>query len=459
VTGPVDGGRSKLVAADQLLDRLRSAKAAPSEAARAASRRPPAAARIERRAFDFSGLPEHQALRVQRAAADMAGIEVPYFRMHEGRASDTTIMGGRRVLNFSSYDYLALNGDPRVSAAAKAAIDRYGTSVGASRPTAGERPIYVELESALAKLHGVESALTFVSGHATNVTTIGSLLDSRDLVVADAYVHNSILEGVKLSGAAKLLFPHGDLDTLDALLREHRGRHRRALVVVEGLYSMDGDAPDLRALLAIKRRHDGWLMVDDAHAAGVLGERGGGLAQEHGVDPTEVEIWMGTLSKAFASTGGYIAGSRALIEFLKLQSGGFVYSVGLAPALAGAALAALQIMEEEPERLAALRANGSLFLQRARAAGLDVGASMGAAIVPIMTGDTPTTVILSNRLLDAGVNVTPIIFPAVGEKQARLRFFLTSRHTPEQIETAIDCTAREMAKLRHEGPLSFRIGA
>ncbi len=443
---------SKRAAADKLLDKLRTS-AAPTGDKAAPRRASPIAA--GRRAADFAALPEYQALRVQRAAADMLKIDVPFFRMHDGRAADTTVVEGRQALNFSTYDYLALNGDRRVVAAAKEAIDRYGTSVGASRPTAGERPIHRELEAALAKLRGTEDALCFVSGHATNVTVIGCLLSKKDLVVADALAHNSIVEGVKLSGATSLFFPHNDFDALDVMLREHRPRHRRALIAVEGLYSMDGDVPDMRRLLAIKRRHDAWLMVDEAHSDGVLGEHGRGIAEEQGIDPTEVEIWMGTLSKAFASTGGYIAGSKALVEYLKAQSPGFFYSVGMPPAMAAAALAALQILEREPARVAALRANGALFLQRARAAGLDVGESIGASVVSVMTGDTLTSVVLANRLLQQGLYVVPIIFPAVGEKQARLRFFITARHTAQQIETAIDLTARELSRLRKEPPVAF----
>jgi 8-amino-7-oxononanoate synthase len=446
------GGGSKRAAAEQLLGRLRASAAPVAEKGTGVRRS--AAAASGRRAADFAALPEYQALRVQRATADMLKIEVPFFRLHEGRAADTTVVDGRQALNFSTYDYLGLNGDRRVVAAARAAIDRYGTSVGASRPTAGERPIYRELEGALARLHGAEDALCFVSGHATNVTVIGSLLGKKDLVVADALAHNSIVEGARLSGATSLAFGHNDYDALEGLLREHRPRHRRALIAVEGLYSMDGDVPEMRRLLAIKRRHEAWLMVDEAHSGGVLGERGRGIAEEQGIDPGEVEIWMGTLSKAFVSAGGYIAGSRPLVEFLKLQSPGFVYSVGMPPAMAAAALSALQILQQEPQRVAALRANGALFLQRARAAGLDVGQSIGASVVSVMTGDTLTTVMLSNRLLQQGLYVVPIIFPAVGEKQGRLRFFITARHSTAQIETAVELTARELSRLREEQPLA-----
>ncbi|MGE3986881.1 aminotransferase class I/II-fold pyridoxal phosphate-dependent enzyme [Pseudorhodoplanes sp.] len=442
---------SKRAAADRLLSRLRSSANVSVDKPEKPRRNRPQA--VGRRVADFSALPEYQALRVQRATADMLKIDVPFFRMHDGRAADTTIIDGHTVVNFSTYDYLALNGHPRVVAEAKAAIDRYGTSVGASRPTAGERPVYRELEAALAKFHGVEDALSFVSGHATNVSVIGALLTAKDVIFADALAHNSLIEGARLSGASCLIFPHNDVDALEALIREHRPRFRRAMIAIEGLYSMDGDAPDMERLIALKRRYDAWLMVDEAHSSGVLGERGRGIAEEQGIDPGEVEIWMGTLSKAFASTGGYIAGSRALIEFLKTHCSGFVYSVGMPPVMAASALAALQIIDQEPARVAALRANGSLFLQRARAAGLDVGPSIGASIVPVIVGDTLTTVVLSNRLLSHGLYVTPIIFPAVGEKQGRLRFFITARHTAAQIEAAVELTAGELSRLRKEPPL------
>ncbi|ARQ02300.1 aminotransferase class I/II-fold pyridoxal phosphate-dependent enzyme [Pseudorhodoplanes sinuspersici] len=440
---------SKRAAADKLLEKLRSSGTPDrSEAARRNRPQP-----VVRRAADFSALPEYQALKLQRATADMLKIDVPFFRQHEGRAADTTTVEGHKALNFSTYDYLGLNGDPRIVAAAKQAIDRYGTSVGASRPTAGERPIYHDLEAAMAKFCGTEAALSFVSGHATNVSVIGCLLNAKDVIFADALAHNSLIEGAKLSGATCLVFPHNDCDALEALVREHRSRFRRAMIVVEGLYSMDGDVPDMGRLLAIKRRYDAWLLVDEAHSDGVLGERGRGIAEEQGIDPGEVEIWMGTLSKAFASTGGYIAGSQALIDYLKTHCPGFVYSVGLPPVMAASALAALQVIEQEPERVAALRANGSLFLQRARAAGLDVGQSIGASVIPVVVGDTLTTVVLANRLLDQGLYVIPIIFPAVGEKQARLRFFMTARHTAEQIKKAVDLTAQELSRLRKEPPV------
>ena len=399
-------------------------------------------------AFDFAELPAHKQLRVMRAMGDMAGIANPFFQPHDGVAGATILSGNRLQSNFGSYNYLGLNGDPRVTAAAKSAMDRYGTSVSASRVVAGERPLHAELEAALARLTGTEAALVFVSGHATNVSTIGHLLGPKDLILTDALAHNSIVEGAKLSGATRAVFPHNQLEALEDLLIRSRGRHERVLIAVEGLYSMDGDCPDLKRLIEIKTRHDCWLMVDEAHAAGVLGPGGRGSWEDQGIDPRSVEIWMGTLSKSFASAGGYIAGSAALIEILKAGAPGFVFSVGLAPAQAGAALAAIEILQREPERVARLRANAAIFLQAAKAAGLDTGTALNAAIVPVMIGDSSLAVILSNRLKERDISALPIIFPAVPEKQARLRFFICADHSEAQLREAATATAEELARLR-----------
>jgi 8-amino-7-oxononanoate synthase len=415
--------------------------------------------RHSRRSFDFASLPEHEILQLQLTAAEMAGIDNPFFRVHNRRAADTADVAGQRLINFASYDYLGLNGSRDVSGAAKSAIDLFGTSVGASRVVAGERQLHRDLEEALAALHGVDAALTFVSGHATNVTTIGTLLGPQDLIVADALVHNSIVEGSRLSGAKKFLTPHGDYDAIERALRVHRGRHRRALIAVEGLYSMEGDVPDLARLIEIKRRYDAWLFVDEAHSIGVLGATGRGIAEEQSIDPRDVEIWMGTLSKAFAASGGYISGDRALIDLLKTSAPGFVYSVGLSPPIAAAALAAIGQLAREPQRVRQLRANGQRFRDLASAAGLDTGPSIGAAVVPIIIGESPLAVVLSNRLFARGINALPIIFPAVAERQARLRFFLTARHTEQQIDTAVAAIVDELGILKTEPAFAERIAA
>ncbi|MCL4146388.1 UNVERIFIED_CONTAM: hypothetical protein GTU68_021197 [Idotea baltica] len=295
------------------------------------------------------------------------GIENPFFRPHDGLAAGTSVIDGRDYDNFASYNYLGLNGHPQINAAAKAFVDQYGTSVSASRIVAGERPFHAELEAALARIHGVESSIVMVSGHATNVTSIGHLMHKGDLVLTDAFVHNSIAEGVRLSGATRMNFPHDDLDALEKMLADHRHKFDKVLIVVEGLYSMDGDFPDLKRIVKLKQSYDAWLMVDEAHSIGVLGKTG------------EVEIWMGTLSKTFSSCGGYIAGSKVLCDYLKVSAPGFVFSVGLSAALAGAAIASAELLEKEPERVQRLQENGALFLKLAKAAGLNTDERAGYA--------------------------------------------------------------------------------
>jgi 8-amino-7-oxononanoate synthase len=386
---------------------------------------------------DLSTLPGAADIGMVREAGAALGLENPFFRAHEGMAGARTVIGGREYLNFASYNYLGLNGDPRVAAAAKAAIDLHGVSASASRLASGERPVHAALETALADFHGVEAALAFVSGHATNVTVIGHLLGPRDLILHDALIHNSVVEGARLSGARRIAFTHNDPDAAERELASQRRRHRRALLVVEGHYSMDGDVPDLARFVSMARRHDALLMVDEAHSVGVLGATGRGAAEQCGVDPAGVDIWMGTLSKTLSASGGYVAGKRALVDLLRHSAPGFVYSVGLAPPLAAAALESLRILRIEPWRVARLQANAALFLRRAREAGFDAGRSAGLGIVPVILGSPVAAARIAAALFENGVNVQPILFPVVPERWARLRFFLSAEHTPDDIERSI----------------------
>ena len=402
---------------------------------------------IPERHCRFDLHPGYQQIRLIKEGAAKLGIEDPYFSTHGGIAGSHTRVAGRRLVNFSSYNYLGLSGDPRVAEAAKRAIDLYGTSVSASRVVSGERPIHRELELALAEVYGVDDCVAFVSGHATNVTTIGCLFGPRDLVVHDALIHNSVLQGIQLSGARRMSFPHNDWAALDALLGARRRQFERVLIVVEGIYSMDGDFPDLHRFVEVKRRHRAFLMVDEAHSLGVMGPRGLGIREHFALNGRAVDIWMGTLSKALAGCGGYIAGERALVEHLKLAAPGFLYSVGMSPPVAAASLAALQCLRAEPERVAALQARGALFLRLAKQAGIDTGLSTGLAVVPAITGSSIKAARLAHALRERGINVQPILYPAVDDKAARLRFFVCCDHTEPQIEDTIAVLAEELRGL------------
>jgi 8-amino-7-oxononanoate synthase len=398
--------------------------------------------------YRLDKLPQYVQLQLQRAVVDRAGIANPFFSLHEGIARDTTLIGGREHINFSTYNYLDLNGHPEVSKAAQDAIAQFGTSASASRVVSGERPPHRALETALAELHGVEDAVVFVSGHATNVSAIATLMGPKDLILHDRLAHNSIVLGAQLSGAARQTVVHNSMEALDEALTANRTRYEKVLIAVEGVYGMDGDAAPLARLVEIKRKHKALLMVDEAHSVGVLGATGRGIAEHAGVDGPEVDIWMGTLSKTLSGCGGYIAGSGVLIDLLKLTAPGFVYSVGMPPAMAAASTTALRIMLREPERIAKLRANASLFLELAKAKGLDTGNAEGYNIVPIITGRSTLAARLSNALLDRGINVAPIIYPAVEERVARLRFFISSAHSKEQLRLTVDAVAEELARLR-----------
>jgi len=399
---------------------------------------------------DFSTLKLYQELETQHAFAELAELANPYFHLHQKRAGATTWIEGQEYINYSAYDYLGLNAHEDVARAAKEAIDLYGTSVSASRPTSGDRPVHRKLEKQLAALYGTDDALVFVSGHATNVSTIGDLMGPGDLILYDGLSHNSITTGAKLSGATRRVYGHSDEGSLENILAQNRAKFNRILIVVEGLYSMDGDIADLPRLIEIKEKYGAWLMVDEAHSLGVLGKTGLGVFEHFSIEPSRVDIWMGTLSKTLSGCGGYIAGDRALIEVLKYYASGFMYSVGMSPPVAAASSRSLELMSEEPERVSRLHGNGKFFLDAAKNAGLDTGLSEGFSIIPVIVGDSLRTVKLSNLLMGHGIFTIPVLSPAVPEKAARIRFFITSEHTTEQMSTTVNLVAQELKRLDDE---------
>jgi 8-amino-7-oxononanoate synthase len=430
-----------------LLDRMRNAHQS-SERSRTTRSEQPFTPVAVRRQASFEELPEYKQVVVQQLAGQHLNVDNPFYRAHEAAAGATTVIGGASLSNFASYDYLGFNTHPDVLEKVAETIGTFGISASASRLVAGERTIHGVLERKLASVYDAESAVCFVSGYLTNVAAIGCLMGPKDIVIHDEFIHNSALAGIKLSGAARRFFKHNDAADLRQILLSVSGSYNRILVIVEGIYSMDGDVADLPAILRLKEEFGFWLMVDEAHALGVLGATGRGTFEHFDIPPGSVDIWMGTLSKTTCSCGGYIAGSQALVTLLKAQAGGFVYSVGLSPALAAAAIASLELLEREPERVHALRRNSRLFLEEARRHGLDTGLSAGYSVIPVLVADSLRAVQLSNDLLEAGVNVLPIIHPAVPEGLARLRFFITSGHTEDQIRRAVELTASILADLK-----------
>jgi len=419
--------------------------------------------------YRIAKFPEYVKLRQNLDILASTGVGNPYFTIHEGLTDDRTIIGGREIVNFSSYNYLGMSGDPAVTTAVQEAVAKYGSSVSASRLVSGEKDIHRKLEQALAGFLGVEDAIVFVGGHATNETVIGHLFGPGDLILHDALSHNSILQGSILSGARRRPFPHNDWSVADRLLEQYRHEYRRVLIVIEGVYSMDGDIPDLPRFIEVKRRHQALLMIDEAHSVGTIGATGRGIGEYHGVRREDVDVWMGTLSKTFGSCGGYIGGCRELIEYLKYTAPGFVYSVGLSPPATAAALASCRLLEAEPERVARLQERARLFLALAQARGLNTGMSKDSPVVPIILGNSMRSLALSKALFGRGINVQPILYPAVEESAARLRFFITSMHSEEQIRLTIDAMGEELASIDPESvprgpsqargaPASVRLG-
>jgi 8-amino-7-oxononanoate synthase len=403
--------------------------------------------------YDVARFPEYLELkRHERMVVAVTGSN-PYFHVDHGddapmsSGGGMTHIDGRELTNFCAYDYVGMAHDPVVAAAAKEAIDRYGTGAGASRLVCGEKQIHGELESALAGFVGTPAAIAFVSGHATNVTTIGHLLGPGDLIVHDILAHNSILQGARLSGATSRGFAHNDWRALDTLLEGIRHGFRRVLIAIEAVYSMDGDYPDLARFVDVKAKHRALLLVDEAHSLGTMGATGRGIGEHAGIDRAGVELWMGTLSKSLASCGGYIAGSTELVEYLKYTAPGFVYSVGLSPPNAATALAALTLLQREPQRVTRLHALSNLFLALAHERGLDTGHAGGTPIIPVNIGNSVRCLVLARALFRRGINVQPIINPAVPEHAARLRLFVTTNHTEAQVRSTVDAISEELARI------------
>lgn len=361
------------------------------------------------------------------AKAKLAALEAAHLRR---RLAETVredglwvTRGGRRMLSFSCNDYLNLTHHPAVKRAAAAAIEKYGAGAGASRLVTGNHPLFAELERRLARLKGTEAACVFGSGYLANAGIVPVMVGEGDLLLVDELSHSCLWAGARLSQARVEMFRHNDVAHADEILRANRAAHRRALIVTDGVFSMDGDLAPLKELSALARSRDAWLMSDDAHGFGVLGGgRGSAFAAGAAVD-----LQMGTLSKALGSYGGYVCASAAAIDLLKTRARTLIYSTGLPPASAAAALAALDIVENDEELTARPLAKAQSFT---RACNLPPAAS---PIVPVVLGDPPAALEASQILEREGFLVTPIRPPTVPEGTARLRLAFTAGHPDAEI--------------------------
>jgi 8-amino-7-oxononanoate synthase len=362
----------------------------------------------------------------------------PYFVCHESPLLDVSIIDGKRVLNFGAYNYLGMSGRLEVSNAAKKAIDDYGTSASGSRILAGEKKIYQELEREIAEWKNTEDAIVLAAGNLTNTTFIGNFCNERDAIYFDMLSHSSVDQGCRLSPAYTKRFPHNDFTSLERILAKNRDRYEKVLISVEGVYSMDGDIAPIPEFVRLKKKYGCFLMVDEAHSSGVIGKHGGGVDEYFGLSPDDIDMKIGTLSKAAGSIGGFIAGSKNLITYLKYNLPGFLFAAGISPPSAAAALAAIRIIRKDPSIVARLHANVAFFMKEAHRRGFDTCLAGESPIIPIMIGKDEDAFMISKILLKKGIFVPTAAFPAVPKNKARLRYNVISEHTAEQITTALD---------------------
>ncbi len=401
--------------------------------------------------YDFEHFPEYQEFKTMQWYYDKQQYPRNQFLKHLSSSDATVNLEGREMINFSSYNYLALACDPRVKEAAKTAIDRFGTSTGSGRSITGEVDLHQDFERELCQVLGSEDAVLSVGGYSTNAFTVGYLARPQDLILYDELVHNSALAGCKMTTARRFSFPHNDYAALDRLLAQHRDKYERAIVLVEGVYSMDGDIPDLPRLLEIKKRHKALLMVDEAHSMGIIGPRGLGITDYFGISGSEIDILFGSLSKAFGTCGGYVAGPKPLIAILKYYAPGvLLYGAAPTPANTAAGLETLRIMQQEPERARRVQSNAAYFIEQARAAGLDTYRSQHSGVVPIMMRDSELALWMSIQLFNHGICSFPMLYPIVPRDKSRLRFFINTNHTKEQLDYTVEC----LAKLLTSAPAS-----
>ena len=342
---------------------------------------------------------------------------------------------GREILMFSSYSYLGLIGHPRLATAVKEAVERYGTSTGGVRLMTGTLALHLEVERELAAFLGQEAAAIYPSGYDANIAAITSLFGPNDYAILDQYAHRSIHDGVRMAGCETRRFKHNDLDDLERRLRQARNRGaKRILIAVDSVFSMDGDQAPIAELIEIKRRHGAFLLVDEAHALGAIGKTGRGVCEEQGIDPADIDIQTGSLSKGIPSSGGFVAGSQALKIYIQHGSAPYIFSAAVTPGNAAAVLESLRILQEEPEHMERLRKNTCILKKGLDELGFDTGAST-TPVVPLLLGDEWRAYRWAQKLLlEHDIFTSAVTFPAVSPGQARLRLCATAKHRPEHFE-------------------------
>ncbi len=360
-------------------------------------------------------------------------------RVLESACEPVSRVDGREVINLASNNYLGLANHPKLREAAIEAIKRYGAGSGAVRTISGTMSLHVELEERIAAFKHVEASVVFQSGFTANAGTVSAILTADDHIISDELNHASIIDGCRLSRAKIHVFRHRDVVAAEEKLASLEGVPGHKLLITDGVFSMDGDIGPLPELVAVAERHGAIMMVDDAHASGVLGRCGRGTVDHFGLHG-RVDIQVGTLSKAVGVLGGYVCGSRDLIEFLHLRARPFLFSTSHPPAVTAACLAAFDLMEKEPERVERLWKNTSRFREALRSAGLDTGASE-TPIVPVMVGEARKAHAFSQMLFESGVFATGIGYPTVPEGKARVRTIVTAAHTEEQLDRAAEILA------------------
>ncbi len=383
----------------------------------------------------------------QKKFMSSVGGEDVYFNVVEGLSKNTVEINSNEMVNFAGYNYLGMSGDKRVSYAAKEAIDKYGTSASASRIASGEKPLHRELEQAIAGFLDTRDCVVFVSGFGTNETVLGHIAGPNDLILYDSLIHESVQRGSMLSGARMKPFPHNRWQSVDHILTEMRTKYEKVIIVIEGVYSVDGDIPDLIKFIETKKKHKAMLMVDEAHSIGTIGATGRGIGEYYNVNREDVDLWMGTLSKSFASCGGYIAGSKEIVEYLKYTTPGFVFSVALTPSDTAAALQSLKILIKEPEKVLLLQKQSRMFLEAAKAKGFNTGSSSDSSVIPLILGNSMKCLKLYHTLFEKGIFVIPMLYPTVPDNAARLRFFINNTHTEEQINYTIDSIEKGLSEI------------